>query len=368
MKFKGIKISLISLGIAVLAVAVGLIVWFACRHTHQLEFVEGVEATCEEDGIESYWKCLECKKLFSDVNAKNEISEPRTLNALGHDFENLIYVCSRCGYVNASTNLTFATSSDIHTGSYALTGVSEQDVVVLPTTYQGLPVTAIESGAIGDGITRVVIPKFDYLRITDGAFSSSVAEIYFMGSVDEWANFNFTARSWIGNTEHSLYVLNDDKTEWVKVENLTLSLENVAMYSFYGFDIVTLVLEDSVNQVNTSAFENCQNLISVEIKDINILGAMVFYGCTSLESVEISNSSSVAIINNQAFFGCLSLKTVLIPKSVTSIFRTAFYFCNSLTDVYYGGTETEWVENNLGDAFTSLSNVKFHYDAIGLIR
>ena len=55
-------------------------------HIHTFVKVDGVPATCTEDGYQAYWVCSECNKLFSDGIVKNEISKPIVIPATGHDW------------------------------------------------------------------------------------------------------------------------------------------------------------------------------------------------------------------------------------------------------------------------------------------
>ncbi|MDE6074941.1 MAG: hypothetical protein K2G26_00720, partial [Clostridia bacterium] len=74
--------------------------------------VEGVDATCTEDGSLEYWQCSLCNKYFSDEEGKTEISpEDVTVDKLGHNMTKVEavnatcaakgvyehYDCSRCG-------------------------------------------------------------------------------------------------------------------------------------------------------------------------------------------------------------------------------------------------------------------------------
>ena len=54
---------------------------------HQLTAVEKVPATCETAGVEAYWKCSVCGKLFSDAEGKTETTlEKLTIPATGHAY------------------------------------------------------------------------------------------------------------------------------------------------------------------------------------------------------------------------------------------------------------------------------------------
>ena len=64
---------------------------------------------------------------------------------------------------------------------------------------------------------------------------------------------------------------------------------------------------------------------------ITSIGNNAFYGCRSLESIEIP--STVERIGIGAFHGCISLESVDIPESVCSVERFAFYKCRLLEDI-----------------------------------
>ena len=54
---------------------------------HQLTAVEKVPATCETAGVEAYWKCNVCGKLFSDAEGKTETTlEKLAIPATGHAY------------------------------------------------------------------------------------------------------------------------------------------------------------------------------------------------------------------------------------------------------------------------------------------
>ena len=67
-----------------------------------------------------------------------------------------------------------------------------------------------------------------------------------------------------------------------------------------------------------------------------------------------------------AFYGCSSLNSIEIPNSVTSIWNYAFYGCNSLTDVYYTGNKTQWEKvdiSSYGNGNRQLSKATIHYNS-----
>lgn len=86
---------------------------FKALHTHSLEKVAEVPATCTEPGAEAYWKCSDpaCGKMFSDEAGMTEITEPVVIPAKGHNLQKTeakaassteagnseYYTCTECG-------------------------------------------------------------------------------------------------------------------------------------------------------------------------------------------------------------------------------------------------------------------------------
>lgn len=76
------------------------------------------------------------------------------------------------------------------------------------------------------------------------------------------------------------------------------------------------------------------NLISVKLpSSITSIGKEAFAGCTSLNSVEISEGVSSLTIDASAFYGCKALNSIYLPSGVTRIEEQAFADCSSLAYV-----------------------------------
>ena len=68
----------------------------ATTHTHTMQLVSAVAATCTTSGNVQYYYCSVCEKSFSDEAGENELTESTTIPALGHDFAANAN-CARCG-------------------------------------------------------------------------------------------------------------------------------------------------------------------------------------------------------------------------------------------------------------------------------
>ena len=151
-------------------------------------------------------------------------------------------------------------------------GKAEGNELVLPATYDGLPVSVKASAFTGDNMTSLTV--LGATEIGTGAFSFCP----FLNSAE------------LGNGLISLG------------QNAFLSctsLESVA-------------LPQSLVNLGSSAFSGCIGLKSITIPDrVENIPAHTFMGCTSLESVNIG--AGVKRIDSLAFFNCSSLKYIAMP-------------------------------------------------------
>ncbi len=90
------------------------------NHSHEIEKISQVDATCTKDGYKEYYVCSSCGKMFSDSEAKNEIDIYEIIPKLGHNFgtdyssnETSHYLeCSRCEEKKNEGQHTFKTVID----------------------------------------------------------------------------------------------------------------------------------------------------------------------------------------------------------------------------------------------------------------
>lgn len=134
--------------------------------------------------------------------------------------------------------------------------------------------------------------------------------------------------------------------------------------AFYNCTRLTsITIPSSVVNIYGTAFENCSKLTSVTIPDsVTSIGEKTFSYCYALESVTIQGG--VKSIGEEAFARCSKLASITIPDSVTNIYRDAFYRCSSLTDVYYGGSETEWKKIYIDFGNGPLEKATIHYGRV----
>ena len=127
---------------------------------------------------------------------------------------------------------------------------------------------------------------------------------------------------------------------------------------------VQIIIPDDVTEIAAGVFTNLTYITSVDLKNVKIIGANAFYGCTGITAITFNpemesigdrafyncvNISSVDLgeikyIGAEAFSRCLKLATVNIGNSITYIGDYAFYECSRTEDYGYD-TAGELIEN-----------------------
>ena len=174
-----------------------------------------------------------------------------------------------------------------------------------------------------------------------------------------------------------------------------------------------------VTGVGAEAFKDHRELVSVTIPEtVSLIGSQAFYGCTGLQTVYYNAVSAADLQDDSnAFYSAgtgnvsgmtvifgglvqripaylfytvyddttipeiedsfrpgyrtnaagtrdvtcyIGLTSVRIPVSVTTIGSNAFNTCEKLTDVFYEGTEAEWLGIDVGSGNTKLLNATLH--------
>ena len=123
--------------------------------------------------------------------------------------------------------------------------------------------------------------------------------------------------------------------------------------------INSLSLPSSIERVKSGAFWKASNLKNVTFADkgkgLKTIGMYAFADCSSLESIDLSNSSITEIPMN-AFSNCTSLKTVKLPPTVTKIADDAFADCKKLEEIQ--GLSNCKISEIGTDAFAGCYNLK----------
>lgn len=80
-------------------------------------------------------------------------------------------------------------------------------------------------------------------------------------------------------------------------------------------DIVKVVIKSEITSIGNYAFDDCENLKTIEFENnsqLNSIGDCAFCNCENLENIQIP--SSVTSIGYGVFFGCENLKNIIVDK------------------------------------------------------
>ena len=159
-----------------------------------------------------------------------------------------------------------------------------------------------------------------------------------------------------------------------------------SQYSYFEVEIKSIVLPDSVTEINAEVFERCGDVKKVSVsKDnpvyhsegnclietatdklvfarkksvipdsVKSIGDYAFVDCSDLKSITLP--SGVTSIGGYAFKDCDNLSSITLPSGVTSIGEYAFSSCYHLTQI------------NLPDSLASLGSHAFEFCDITDIR
>lgn len=227
---------------------------------------------------------------IKDVPHNSKIAEPTAPTRLGYSFagwykesatENLwrfnwdrvksdITLYAKWNY-DASEGLAMELVAG---AQYTVTGIGSvaDEVVVIPSSYNGLPVTAIAREAFknNSNVTAIVIPD-SVVSIGDRVFENCSA-------------------------------------------------------------LVNAVMPNRLNTFGSYVFYRCVSLTSINLpSNITAIPAYSFYECESLVKIEFP--ASLKVIGQGAFYDCKQLQNFVFPTNLETIGDNAFSGCRSITGV-----------------------------------
>ena len=156
------------------------------------------------------------------------------------------------------------------------------------------------------------------------------------------------------------------------LQKVTLtSTTSIDTYAFANCsNLISIDLPNNLQKIGRDAFSNCTNLKYTEFENVKYLGSSenpylvvielldktlsnyeinknakiimnnAFDSCELLQTIELPNG--MISIGERAFSACSSLVSVTLPATICSIADYAFHLCNNLKDLYYSGNIETW--------------------------
>ena len=205
----------------------------------------------------------------------------------------------------------------------------------------------------GAGAGGAIVPIYTYTlddanRATITGYSGNATALYIPGEIDGHEVVAIGDRAFQNRTDLRTVMIPDSVTEieaysfnnCTNLSNVTLSknLESMGSSAFGNCDGLTQIeIPKSLESCDISygsygPFRDCDKLKKVKFEEgTTVIATMLFHHCTGIEEIEIPDT--VTIIKDSAFEECTNLKSIQIPNTVTKIEPEAFYNCTSLTTV-----------------------------------
>jgi len=240
-------------------------------------------------------------------------------------------------------------------------GTATASNVVIPSVYNGLPVTSIRDNAFNNrtsltsitipnsvtsiggwafgrsGLTSVTIPN-SVTSIGDGAFAfcTDLTSIIIPNSVTSIGHAPFRGSTGLTSINVDLNNPNYTSQDGILYNKTKTQLIN------YPSASGNITIPNSVTSIGQWAFVGCTGLTSITIPNSVTSIVWSFAGCTGLTSINVdlnnpNYTSQDGILYNKTKTQLISYPSasgnITIPNSVTSIGNGAFSLCTGLTNI-----------------------------------
>ena len=305
---------------------------FPCEHK-QTVTIPGYAADCQNTGLTDGKKCADCDAvivaqvetpLAEHTESDWIIDTPAAEGVEGSKHTE----CTDCHVTITTENIPALPTSifrfaDNGDGTYTVaglkTGVTAPENLVIPSTYNGRPVTAIGNGAFSycDAITSVIIPE-GVITIGDSVFydCDGLTEITFpngVTTIGSWAfrgcsnlqsvsipnsitsigasfyycpnlvYYEYDNAYYLGNPANECLVLMDVKDSSIESFTFNENTKIIFAEAFAGCNLQSITIPDTITNIGWFSFNRCENMTSIIVPNDTIIFAdNPFQSCYSL--------------------------------------------------------------------------------------
>ena len=211
--------------------------------------------------------------------------------------------------------------------------------LVIPSTYNGKPVTEIAYRGLGNGMTA---PQYETITIPDSityigdeAFAECLRVLHIgkgLADIEDWTFWNSFLIEEI--------TVDEENPNFKVVDNVLYSKDGKTLVKYLGQKPDTeFTVPAGVEHIGAYSFHSCKNLTNIVLPEgLKTIGKGAFCWSDHLETINIPEGVTTV---GDAVFGYTALTEVIFPDSVTSIGSDIFHYVEPLRRVHLGaGLET----------------------------
>lgn len=271
--------------------------------------------------------------------------------------------CSTCYYydydivpISDSEGLEFTLNADGESYSFSGLGTCKDDIIIIPSTFEGKPVTEIAEGPnfIGSGNHPEFLVKSIIMPNT-------------ITKINKYAFIKYKNLEHVTFSNNLSLIGEDAFSSGSKFKSLILpgSLISIPHGSFGSMNLLEeLVISQGTKVIESSAFAYCSKLKKVTLPDgLETIGTSAFKSCTALESITLPDGLKTIKDNAFAYTG---LKSIVVPDSVTTLEFNAFMHSKQLESAHLGKGVTSYAEQGYFSECIKLSSITVSEDNTAL--
>ncbi len=276
-----------------------------------------------------------------------------------------------CEFLTEETPVLLDMALNADGSGYCVTGIGQETAedILLPSTYQGKPVTEIGESAFArsTAIKSIEIPS-SVKKVGKTAFLQCTAleRVQIMSGVEELGEKAFGSCTALKEVSIADSVVSYGESVFYECSALERTEKDGGYYIGNGSnpytvlmqvntDVTSYTIENGCCYLYDKSFLGCTALESIYMPDSVVqIGYKAFSNCTSLYGPILSNN--VHTIGRYAFENCTGLQVITLGAKIKLIDRFAFYSCK-LSCVEYKGTKEDRAKIEINVGYNSKLNI-----------
>ena len=330
--------------------------------------------------------------MINNPKAKISLDLSNTTGLLGIDNEafmgcdNLINITipNNIGYIgnhafSCCNNLVNITIPDSVTniGYCAFDSCNSLTNIIIPSSVTSIGDSTfeycgnLENVTIGSGVTTIGTNVFNECNNLKSVTFENTNDWYYSNE----DNTDLTLINVTNESDNATYLRNIHTNYWYRkniINTTTNDIKNAISElpaGLYTINTSGKITSVTIFNIKSSMINNTNAQISLDLSNTTGLQEIdneAFSGCYNLTNIILPNS--ITYIGDSAFSGCSSLECIIIPDSVTFISNYAFSGCNNLKNITFENTNDWYHSDNEGYTDSILIDVTNKSDNAAYLR